>query len=206
MDPQWAGEHLQVIRTLMERSALYRRALAPVATWTGITGIAASIVPCFVTIHEHLAFVSFWGAVSLVALFLSLWLIRRQAMKEKEPIWSPPTRRVAEALVPGLIVGLIIGGAYAFYPHPPPLYTLPPVWMMLYGCALSAAGFFVQRGIKAFGYLFIFLGLSGLLGVGKIAALQTAEAAHWMMGGFFGVLHLLYGLYLYITERRTHAS
>ena len=30
MEPNWAGEHLQVIRTLMERSALYRRALAPV--------------------------------------------------------------------------------------------------------------------------------------------------------------------------------
>ena len=30
MESNWAAEHLQVIRTLMERSAVYRRALAPI--------------------------------------------------------------------------------------------------------------------------------------------------------------------------------
>ena len=34
MEPNWAAEHLQVIRTLMERSALYRRALAPIMSFT----------------------------------------------------------------------------------------------------------------------------------------------------------------------------
>ena len=29
MESGWATDHLQVIRTLMERAALYRRALAP---------------------------------------------------------------------------------------------------------------------------------------------------------------------------------
>ncbi|MDB6016752.1 MAG: hypothetical protein JWR19_1241, partial [Pedosphaera sp.] len=34
MKSDWAAEHLQTIRTLMERSAIYRRALAPVMTVT----------------------------------------------------------------------------------------------------------------------------------------------------------------------------
>jgi hypothetical protein len=35
MDTNWAAEHLQTIRTLMERSALYRRALAPIMLCAG---------------------------------------------------------------------------------------------------------------------------------------------------------------------------
>ncbi len=27
-------------------------------------------------------------------------------------------------------------------------------------------------------------------------------SAHWLMGFFFGVLHLAYGAYLYLTERK----
>ena len=42
MDNHWAAEHLQTIRTLMERSALYRRALAPIMTFAGAVGTAAA--------------------------------------------------------------------------------------------------------------------------------------------------------------------
>ena len=42
MDSNWAGEHLQVIRTLMERSAIYRRTLAPIMLLLGILGLLAA--------------------------------------------------------------------------------------------------------------------------------------------------------------------
>ena len=42
MEANWATDHLQVIRTLMERSALYRRALAPIMLTCGVIGIAAA--------------------------------------------------------------------------------------------------------------------------------------------------------------------
>jgi len=42
MESNWAAEHLQVIRTLMERSALYRRALAPIMIFNGVVGLAAA--------------------------------------------------------------------------------------------------------------------------------------------------------------------
>ncbi len=43
MDNNWAAQHLQTIRTLMERSALYRRALAPIFTFVGAIGILAAV-------------------------------------------------------------------------------------------------------------------------------------------------------------------
>ena len=48
MESNWAAEHLQTIRTLMERSAIYRRALAPIMLFAGLTGLGndgAGIVP-----------------------------------------------------------------------------------------------------------------------------------------------------------------
>ena len=38
METKWAEENLQTIRTLMERSALYRRALAPIMLFAGVLG------------------------------------------------------------------------------------------------------------------------------------------------------------------------
>ena len=43
MQSDWAAENLQVIRTLMERSAIYRRALGPMTTFAGGLGTAAAI-------------------------------------------------------------------------------------------------------------------------------------------------------------------
>jgi hypothetical protein len=34
----------------------------------------------------------------------------------------------------------------------------------------------------------------------------TIEIAHYLMGVFFGVLHLGYGIYLYFTERKRAAA
>ena len=67
--------------------------------------------------------------------------------------------------------------------------------------ALSAAGFFTQRGIKLFGRAFVFAG-SALVLVSPETPGDMTVAAHYVMGFFFGVLHLAYGSYLYFTERQ----
>jgi hypothetical protein len=94
VESNWAAEHLQVIRTLMERSAVYRRALAPIMIFNGIVGLAAAALGWSLRIDSPGGFVFFWGVVSLVAAGGSFLLVRRQALKEAEPFWSPPTRRV----------------------------------------------------------------------------------------------------------------
>ena len=42
METNWAAEQLQTIRTLMERSAVYRRALAPIMLFAGFAGVLAA--------------------------------------------------------------------------------------------------------------------------------------------------------------------
>src|SRR2546426_919692 len=68
MEVNWAAEHLQTIRTLMERTALYRRALAPIMTFNGAVGTAAAILGCAFKIDAPRTFILFWAGVGVLAL------------------------------------------------------------------------------------------------------------------------------------------
>src|SRR5512139_1869135 len=108
MESHWAAENLQVIRTLMERSAVYRRALAPVMIYNGVLGVAGGVLGSFLRIDSRTGFVAFWASTAVLGLIGSFLLIRRQSLKDAEPFWSPPTRRVAQALLPPLAAGFLI--------------------------------------------------------------------------------------------------
>jgi hypothetical protein len=203
MESNWAAEHLQVIRTLMERTAVYRRALAPVALMIGILGILAGLIGWIWGLNSSRAFGLFWLLVSLVGLGLALLMVRRQALKAAEPFWSPPMRRVTQAMLPALVAGLasVLLLVAPSWRDPLQAWWLPAAWMVWYGCALHAAGFFMPRGIRLLGWLFILAGcgLAGLLTCYE--GVPPLRLAHGVMGGVFGGLHLAYGIYLYVTER-----
>src|SRR2546428_3625227 len=203
MESNWAAEHLQVIRTLMERSAVYRRALAPIMIFDGVLGSAAAFTGWALKIDAPRVFILYWEGAGILALAGSFLLVRRQALKESEPFWSPPTRRVAQGLLAPLFIGSIAGLLGLVCPGWDFLqaWALPAFWMLLYGCALNAAGFFMHRGIKLLGWLFVFAGCALMaahcFAEGPLALLQ----GHRAMGSVFGGLHLAYGIYLYFTEK-----
>jgi hypothetical protein len=206
MDSNWAAEHLQTIRTLMERSAIYRRALAPVMLSSGIIGIIAAAIPYFVIIRTNRSFALYWMSVGVIAMAAALLLVRRQALRDNESFWSPPTKRVTEALMPPFIAGGCIGAFLAIFDYRifPSGWLAAGGWTILYGCALNAAGFFTPRGLGLFGRILVFLGC-GLLFSWYMAPGDANVSAHFVMGFVFGVLHLTYGIYLYFTERKNRA-
>lgn len=212
MEPNWANEHLQVIRTLMERSALYRRALAPVMILNGAMGTLAAAAGIIARISSPQVFIGYWLAVALVAVVGSLLLVRRQALKDVEPFWSPPTRRVGQALTPALLFGFVVGLGVLLHSHGEAsaqpggfgdlsLRWLPLLWVALYGCALHAAGFFTPRGLRLFGWAFV-LGSSAFCLSALPNLFDSRLVGHGIMGLFFGLAHLAYGIYLYFTEPR----
>jgi len=209
MESNWAAEHLQVIRTLMERSAVYRRALAPIMIYNGAVGTAAATAGWASKIDSPRGFILFWACVAGAALAGSFLLVRRQALKAGESFWSPPTRRVTQAMLPALTAGMIAGAVIFFaIAHEPGnlgdvlgMLWLPLGWVVLYGCAFHAAGFFMPRGMRLFGWGFVIAGC-GLFAMGIPDQIQRADLAYGIMGVFFGVLHLAYGTYLYFTEQR----
>lgn len=216
MDDMVAAENLRVIRTLMERSALYRRALAPVSLTTGGLGLVAGAVGWFLGLGSVDGFVGFWMATAVLVSAVSLLIVRRQALGDREAFWSPPTRRVAEAILPPLVAGLVLG-LLALSPGKSGLtgslsdlaWWLPSIWMVLYGCAIHAAGFFVPRGMRRLGWIFVATGciLPALIHLGPFSGKALPlTGAHLVMAATFGGFHLAYGLYLAITETRNPAA
>lgn len=203
MDADSARERLQVIRTLMERSTIYRRALAPIMTFLGILGLAASFAGALAQIDSAVKFCVYWMVVCAIGLLGAYFIARRQSLKDREPFWSPPTKRVTQALVPPLLVGAIIGVIFTFEISKQPNFSwaLPVSWILLYGCALHAAGFFTPRGIKLLGWLFILGGSSLTLSSISVDAQLPFVTSHLLMGIFFGGLQLAYGIYLHFTDR-----
>jgi hypothetical protein len=208
METNWAADHLQTIRTLMERSAVYRRALAPIMILCGVLGVAGGIAGWRLKISADRDFVLFWSGVALLALTGSFLLARRQALKDSEPFWSPPTRRVAQALLAPLVVGCFINALIAYDGGKSGMMALfAALWACLYGCALHSAGFFMVRGIKLLGWIFIAIGCALFLFTpGRRIQYAPDLSPHLLMAGIFGGLHLAYGIYLYFTEKRKNAT
>ena len=210
METKWAIENLQTIRTLMERSALYRRALAPIMIFAGMLGIAAGLTGWFCRIESNRRFVCLWLVTAVVSLAGALLLMRRQALKDSEPFWSPPARRVCQALSPAFFVGLVTAGLiFVFSPGPGNQEFQAPLiifWVWLYGCAVHAAGFFMPRGVRWFGWIFILVGSVFLIILGLGEHWLEGVPPDLLMGGIFGGLHLAYGVYLHFTEQKTPAA
>src|SRR5262249_8668683 len=158
-------------------------------------------------------FVAYWmtvGALTVAGVFL---LMRRQALKSAEPFWSPPTRRVTQAALPPMVIGLFFGLLNLLLEngHADDTAGVVIVWCLTYGCAVHSAGFFMPRGIKLIGWLFILAGT-----IAATALLFTSpdyptggygspfhvlfDGRGLFMGIMFGGVHLLYGVYLYFTE------
>jgi hypothetical protein len=215
MNRDWAAENLQTIRTLMERASVYRRALAPIMISVGCLGLAAAVLGWKLELATPRVFIFYWLAVAVVACAVAFLLVRRQAIQASEPVWSPPARRVVQAALPALAIGLLAGLVFGWtLPSLPEaqqdvasvisMVWLPLGWIVLYGCAMHAAGFFLPRGMRIFGWSFVFGGC--LLFLAGIPDLPRGMYGHGIMGLFFGLLHQAYGVYLYLTEQKESAA
>ena len=190
----------------MERSALYRRALAPIMTFVGVLGLAAGIVGWRFGMKTDPGFVLYWSGVATVALIGTLLLVRRQALKDREPFWSPPTRRIGLSMLPAMAVGAFVGVMWLLVQpgNSGDLNLIVMIWACLYGLALHSAGFVISSGVRTLGWLFCLISCS-------IPIVLTCWGdwklpPHLAMAGIFGGLHLASGIYLYFTEKGKNAA
>jgi hypothetical protein len=203
MEPKDAAEHLQVIRTLMERSALYRRTLAPIMLYLGCVGTLAGAGGVLMGIDTPARFSAWWSAAAAFALSGAFLIARRQAGRDGEPFWSPPTLRVTEAMAPPLAAGVVFGLVLLTLNADPPRGLFVLASTLFYGCAIHAAGSFMPRGMKLFGWLVIVVSAAGATALTVFEPdVPGPRLAHAVMGCVFGMLHLAYSAYLYFTERR----
>jgi hypothetical protein len=203
MEPDQATRHLQVIRTLMERAALYRRTLTPILLYVGTLGILSAITGILLRVESLPAFAALWSATAALALAGAFLIARLQALRDREAFWSGPTHRVAQALALPLFAGLcfsvvILLNAPADLRS---LFIFPNVFF--YACALHAAGAFMPRGVQGFAWILLSLGAGSLVLFPALINLRDPRMDHALMGLFFGASHLGCALRLHITRRQS---
>lgn len=203
-----AAENLQLIRTLMERAALYRRALAPVMIATGAIGLAGAVVGIAVRIENLHAFVQLWLGTGIVGIGATLLIARRQSLQAREMFFTPSARRVIAALIPALFVGGALGVGLLQLSNDTAsnFLMVPALWIALYGCALHAAGWFTTRGLRWFGLANLLPACAALPFLMGPGGGFPWPSPHVVMGVWFGLFHLLFGAWLYFTERKDSAA
>ena len=199
-----SGLHdLAAIRTIMERASKF-------LTLSGLSGVGAGVI-ALAGIWTASGMLGSWGlpperqdlpeglplrlfalgaAVLLLALATTLLFSIRLARRQGQPIWGPATRIVLEALALPFLSGGVLGIVLLFLGH---LWLVPGVQLLFYGAGLFAAGSFTFGEIRYLGAAQAALGITSVL-------LPAQALLFWAAG--FGLLHILYGVFLFLRYER----
>lgn len=202
MKSDQAHDTLITIRTLMERASIYRRTLAPIMLYVGTLGVLGAALGIGLHIERMNVFAILWLGIAATAVSGAFIIARGQAVKANEQFWSAPTKRVTRGLVLPLACGAFFSLLILFRgeEHMRWLFVYPNIFF--YGCAMHSAGFFMPPVTRKLAWTFCLLGAATLVVLPMLPGLKLDDSRvdHVVMGFFFGVLHLAYGIYLSITK------
>jgi hypothetical protein len=174
-------EDLRFIRDTMERSA----AFTAVSGWgyllLGLSAIAAAMLAA----RQALPFgwLRVWLAEGLLAVAIGLLTSTWKANRRGLPLFSGPARKVALGLAPPLVAGAFL--TFLLF-RAGLVWTLPAVWLLLYGAGIMTGGAFSVPIVPVMGVCFMLLG--------GLAVLSPVAWGNWYLGIGFGGLHIVFGL------------
>ena len=128
--------------------------------------------------------------VLLLAIGTAIFLSSQKARKRDEKVWNATSRRlIANMAVPLLAGGILILVLLAkgF------IGLIAPLTLVFYGIALYNAGKFTYDDVKFLGMIQVGLGLIGSFFIAYALLL-------WAIG--FGVVHIVYGIYMHLRYER----
>jgi hypothetical protein len=193
MDKAQAGQTLELIRSLMERTCKYQLLTARAGLAAGcLAGVGALLFhPGLLDDRNPAHFAAIWTMVFVGALLVTCVgsLMRGRELGEK--VWSRQSRAVLFALTPSLAGALVL--SVFFYSHGMHQW-LPGVWMLCYGQGALATAAYAPPPIR-------WLGCT-MFPLGALALWLGPDWATPMMGLVFGLGHIGLGVALLIAERR----
>ena len=198
---------LSEIRAMMERASKF-------LSLSGLSGVSAGLVAlvgaaaAYMLLDVHgvspldvtsVAAIDAGLRVSLIglgilvlalSLLLSLVFSLRMARKQGRTLWGPATRHLLLMLAIPLVVGAIVTILLLYRGL---LWPMPASMLIFYGLGMFSAGSFTFGEVRGLGMLEILLGLVALV-------LPQLGLLLWAAG--FGLLHIAYGLFLYLKYER----
>ena len=208
MDRDEARARIDQIQRIMERATLWTLLPGSAAGVGGLLVLAGCAVSygmirsldfaamLDMSVGRQVAFCVMWFAIGVIGLIVEAVLRARAAKREG---LSPTVRsaRVAPfSMTPSVIVAAVLTVKFLIpiEPRPEEIQYIVPVWMMLYGTGVYTAGLFSLRPPRVLGLTFLTLGVVALLGFQSYGVVWAALS--------FGLLHVVFGLYIIRKQRQ----
>jgi hypothetical protein len=199
-------EDISQIKNMMEQSSRFISLSGLSGVMAGLYALAgaylaSTIIPVFpsyrlvVLTQEKIMLLI---VIGLAVLFLSLgtgiYLTIRRSRKLKLKSWDHTTRR----MLVNLAIPLATGGVFVLILISKGMLALAaPASLIFYGLSLVNASKYTYGDIRALGIIEISLGLTATFFVGF-------GLVFWAIG--FGVMHIIYGILMYIKYERETAD
>jgi len=131
------------------------------------------------------------GSVTiLLSLVSGVWLTTRKARELGQSIYDKQAQRMIGHLAVPLITGGLVCLILLYYGL---VGLVAPMTLIFYGLALENASKFAHKSMRYLGWLEILLGLIAMIFIGR-------GLIFWAIG--FGVLHIVYGIVMYMNDRK----
>jgi len=193
---------LSEIRQMMEKSSKF----LSLAGWSGIMAGIYALAGAFLIYREFgsgalgllygdisnpdvqgdvLKVITIGTVVLVFAVSTCIFLSYRKAQRNNEVLWNSTTRR----LVLNMAIPLVAGGVFILIMISKGMVDMmAPLTLVFYGLSLVNASRFTFDEIRYMGIFEIILGLVS-------AYLVDMSLLFWSLG--FGILHILYGIYMH---------
>ena len=212
MDREEAKARMDEIQRIMERATLFTLLPGTAAVVGGVLVLAGCGVSyamfrsldfadfLHLSLAAQAAFCVMWFLIGVIGVLLEVVLTTRAAARQQLVPAERPMRIAAFSLTPSVVVAMVLTFKFLIPvdPRPEEVQYIVPVWMMLYGTGVYTAGLFSIRPPRILGLTFLGMGVIALLcfpGYGVVSAAVS-----------FGLLHIVFGLYILRKQGQTVAS
>jgi hypothetical protein len=178
-----AAENLAFIRQTLERSGRFTALPGRTGVLMGAIAVAGAWIAHAQA--EPMAWLRVWVVTAVVGFVVAVAAIVAKSVRAGMPLLAGPGRKFAFALAPALGVACLLTIPLASSGQ---MELLPPLWLLLYGTAVTASGAFAVPEVGILGVAYLFLG--------GVALFVPGYGDHFMAAGFGG-LQAGFGLWIW---------
>ena len=175
-----AGEHLQYIREMMERSAAFTAVPGWGIVAMGATALVAAAVAGVQPTEGW--WLAVWLGEAVLAVGLGSAALVRKAGRAGVSLRSGAGRKYLLSLLPPMAAGLMLTAAVWVAGA---AVLLPGLWLLLYGAGTITGGVYSVRAVPLMGL--------GFMALGAAALFVPLVWGNVLMGVGFGGLHVVFG-------------
>jgi len=178
-----AAENIAFIRSALERSGQFTAVPGRGGVVMGFAALGGAFLAARQTSGE--GWLVIWIATAIIGFTIALLSIIAKARRASIPLFAGPGRKFAFALAPSLVAAVLLTAPLAASQR---FDLLPPLWLLLYGTAVTASGAFSIPAIAAMGILHLVLGGGALL---------LPEHGNLFLAVGFGGLNIGFGIWIW---------